>query len=369
MPSAWEEPGLSHNLGVLGRLAGRQDKAKLKFDLTTGRFDIDERHVISRTFSSDSVTSGSHFATPMKGLLRVAQERLEAGLMTQAAFDAAVNGLVRLRTTYSDTPAKVQALDEALKTVRGLAPLARDRTGKGEVVVKLRERHRRNLVYAVRQRNYLDVGQADVCHSFVIDWGRRILASKLSYGQSKKSPGGYEPAAELSRSEHVRLQKKVDRVVALQAEEQARLSRHESPRRAFPAGTKFGRVQISGADKMQAGDFLPTTTGRQVFDQILKKARLFAPSASKLVLMVRLDGASAGGSHMMGLHLSEGGLNNIHLFDPNVGEFRFMRGADEHLWDLCDDLLTSLYTTTTGNKRELIFNSFVIDRIELNPWR
>ena len=77
MPSAWEEPSLSHNLGVLARLATKPVGTKLKFDSDSGRFDIDERYLISRTFSWDSVTSESHFATPMGRLLRTALDSVE----------------------------------------------------------------------------------------------------------------------------------------------------------------------------------------------------------------------------------------------------------------------------------------------------
>jgi hypothetical protein len=359
MTRAWEEPSLTHNLGVLGTLAVKPVGTKLKFDSETGKFDIEDRRLITRTFSSDSVKSDSHFAAPMSGLLRAAQERVGTGAVTQKAFDDALAGLLRLRTTYSGTAAKVQALDGVLKAVGGLVPMARESTGKGETVVRLRTTYLHNLVYAVRQRTYLEPGQADVCHAFVIDWGRRLLESKPSYGDSRKREGAYTPAATLSRAEHVRMQKKMERVSALQAEEKVRVDKGERPRRSFPGHAKFGHVAMTGADTMQVGEFVRTATGQDVFRAIIAAGRKFVSSTGELVLMVRLDGASAGGSHMLGLHLYGEGLRNVHLFDANVGELRFMSGAEEYLWRFCDDLMTSLYT----EGKALLFDSWVVTRL------
>jgi hypothetical protein len=114
MPSAWEGTSLTHNLGVLAMLAMRPVGTKLKFNSSSGKFDIDERSSISRTFSWDSVTSESHFAIPMGGLLRTAQAQIGTASVSQRAFDDALAGLAKLRRTYEGSEDK--ELTERMKT-------------------------------------------------------------------------------------------------------------------------------------------------------------------------------------------------------------------------------------------------------------
>jgi hypothetical protein len=363
MPSAWEGPSLTHNLGVLAELARRPVGTKLKFDSDSGKFDIDERYLISRTFSWDSVKSESHFATPMGRLLRAAQEQIGTGRVTQVAFDDALAGLAQLRTTYAGAADKVRALDKVLKSVEGVAPLVREAGDKGEIVVNLRRDYQRHLVYAIRQRNYLDVNQGDVCHAFVIDWGRRVLAGKASYAASRKHPT-FAAATSLSRAEHVRMQKKVDRVAVQQEVERARLAQGDDVRTSFPPHEKFGSVRLPGmgATEVRVGAFERTARGQNVFRAILEAARAYSSSPGERVFLVRLDGPSAVGSHMLGLHLSGGGLADVHLFDPNVGEFRFMPGAETPFREFCDALMARLYT----DRGVLLFDSWVIRRLYRN---
>jgi hypothetical protein len=364
MPSAWEEPGLTHNLDVLATLATKPVGTKLKFNADSGEFDIDERYLISRMISPDSVTSKTHFATPMEGLLRTAQGQIGRGRVTQETFDAALAGLVRLRRTYEGTPDKAQALDKVLKSVDGAVSLAREGGSKGAIVVSLRRKYERHLIYAVRQRNYLDVNQDDVCHAFVIDWGRRILAGKASYAV-RGNHTTFAGARSLSRAEHVRMQKMVNRVAVLQGEERARLSRGERLRTSFPDDPKFGSVMITGERLMEVGTFERTARGRTIFRAIVDAGRAFREVSGARVFLVRLDGAPKAGSHMLGLHIYGDRLEDLHVFDPNVGEFRFMRGAETPFSEFCDDLVTDLYS----NKGVLLFDSWVISRLYTNPWR
>ena len=126
MPNAGEGANLAYNLAVLGRLGGLPLGTKLKFDAATNRFDVDDRFLITRTFSRDSVTSETHFATPMRDLVQQAARQAGTPAVTQAVFDAAVRGLARLRMTYTSKPAKVTALDNILKTVAGLVQRVRE---------------------------------------------------------------------------------------------------------------------------------------------------------------------------------------------------------------------------------------------------
>jgi hypothetical protein len=194
----------------------------------------------------------------------------------------------------------------------------------------------------------------------VIDWGRRILDKKPSYGHRERGQDAYAPSTTLSLAEHVRMQKKVDRVGLLQTAELKRIKEGKPLRTSFPDVAKFDRVEISGGHLMEYGTFARSASGRAVFQAILPKARRFSGGAVGSVLLVQLDGATAGGSHMLGLHLYGADLLDVHLFDPNVGEFRFMNGAGDHLWRFCDDLMTDLYTNENG---ELLFDSFEVNRL------
>jgi hypothetical protein len=361
MTNAWEGANLTHNLGVLASLARSPVGTKLKFDPDSGRFAIDERDRLSRTFSRDSVTSGSHFVNPMGRLLLEAQEKIGTGGVTQELFGGALAGLAQLRRTYEGAPDKVRTLDKVLESVEGLAPMAREAGNRGRIVVRLRERYREYLVYAIRQRNYLDVNQGDVCHAFVIDWGRRILfgTGKASYADRQKYGTTFEAKTSLSLAEHARMQRKVNRVADLQEEERRRLARKEGLRTSFEGVQKFSRVWMTGGDSFECGGIERTHIGQDVFRAILKAAREFGGSLGERVMLVRLDGASEGGSHMLGLHLYGDDLKNVHLFDPNVGEFRFLRGAESTFWRFCNDLMANLYS----DRRELLFNSWVIRRL------
>jgi hypothetical protein len=55
-------------------------------------------------------------------------------------------------------------------------------------------------------------------------------------------------------------------------------------------------------------------------------------------------------------------LADVHLFDPNVGELLFMRGAETPFWEFCDDLMAHLYT----DRGMLLFDSWVITRLYRN---
>ena len=68
---------------------------------------------------------------------------------------------------------------------------------------------------------------------------------------------------------------------------------------------------------------------------------------------------------MVGLHLYGDGLEDLLLFDPNVGEFRFTCGAETPFSEFCDDLMTDLYS----DRSMLLFDSWVMARLHTNPWR
>jgi hypothetical protein len=349
-------------MDVLARLGGLEVGKKLKYDDATGRFDIDNRFLISRMTSDDSVTSKTHFSKPMTGLLRAAQERLGAGTMTQDNFDAALRGLAKLRRTYAGSDVKLRALDEVLKSIPGLAQQAREGDDNGQVIIRLRTDYRAYLFYAVRQMNYIDVGQFAVCNAFVIDWGRRLLSGKETYAHSKKRDA-YAIGTTLGLAEHARMQKKVDRVAVLQAGDRALEAQGQRPRRSFPGDLKYGRVQITGDRDMRAGEIPPAATGREIFQEIIRDARRNFTSGGSLVLMVRLDGDRKVGSHMLGIHLYGEARSDVHFFDPNVGEFKFMRGSEDPFWRFCNALMAGLYTKS----RKLIYDSWVVNRLYLNP--
>ena len=62
---------------------------------------------------------------------------------------------------------------------------------------------------------------------------------------------------------------------------------------------------------------------------------------------------------MLGLHIYGDLLGDVHLFDPNAGEFLFTRAAETPFREFCDELMARLYS----DRGMLLFDSWVITRL------
>src|SRR5262249_36541550 len=152
-------------------------------------------------------------------------------------------GLTKLRRTYEGDPTKVRHLDDILTKTAGALQRAREGSTNGQKAVALREQFDRHLVYAIRQRTYLDAGKTDFCFFFVPDWARRILFNKSAYAVSSKRPAGYVSASRLTLAEHARMQKKADRIRPEQEKLRKNLEEGGSIPRTFSRYGRFAAIQ------------------------------------------------------------------------------------------------------------------------------
>jgi hypothetical protein len=355
MANAWEGENFTHNLDVLARLKTLPVKTKLRYN--DGRFDIEDRYFegLRRMRSGDSVTSDDKFASPLRRVLQTARGRI-GGDVTQVQFDNALAGLARLRRTYEGDADKLRSLDTILKEVDGAVQLGREGSENGQKVIALRQAFADYLVYAVRQRNYLNVGQNDVCHFFVFDWARRILSGKESYAVRSRGRGPFTPALSLTPAEHARMQKKVNHIAQAQEAERAR---GRAVRSAFPDYPKFANIRTSPDGCDEYGRIDPAAADKgHCFRAIRVWAQTDARTSDGVFLLLLMN-EGPGPAHALGLRIYGDAHDNVQIFDPNVGEFRFMRGAEDSFQRFCTALMTNLYT----QRGALLFNLWTISRV------
>jgi hypothetical protein len=362
MANAWDDVNLGHNLDALGRLRTATGKPKLRY--RDGRFDIDDRWFKGiRRGDHDSVTSDENFATPLQHVLARAQELVGQGTLEPDRFDKAIDGLIRLRRTYDGNADKVANIDAIL---RNFVPegFTRGLTGNSEKlkkIVDLRTKYGDYMLYSFRQRDYLTEEQPDVCEGLVILWARRILLGRTSYLRRTRKETG-----EQIRTKSARMQKKVAHASRLQQAIGAQL-RDDRDLSEFQDDPKFGGLRYDDEASRTNMDEATDRIDAACWRAILRAARAGPRSSqeNEKVSMVKLLKKGDPLAHALGLRVYGDDYRDTQLFDPNVGEFRFMRGAEQNLYDFTGDLTSDLYTAAgrwPWSKTQL-FDSWGVKRI------
>lgn len=346
MPSPADAANLSTNLDVFRNLRTAAQGSKVWFNESTGRFSLQESggwQSFTRTFSSQTVTSERYFGDPVRDVFAAARAQIGGGVVTQQAFDEAVAGLKALRNSYAD--AKLTALNRVIED----AELGVRRDVQG--AIDLRTKYATFLLFGFSQRMFLPETNHGVCYSFTLDWARRILGGKASFGHSKKS-AAVRGVVNLNAAQKARIMKKViGRVAPLHAD----LSGYSAinfGNVATVVNARYNHLLVGSVvrDAKPIGD---TDTGKD----ILGAAVADAAGEPDRLFIFNVHKKGGGGGHAVGFELT---ATHLHFFDSNVGEFEFQWNADE-LDQFFDDWWSGFYMI--GSQQ--YFGSWTLDSVRL----
>jgi hypothetical protein len=337
--SAPDDPAnLNNNLYTLSRLAGSPDGSKLSFDRGTGRFSIqrpDGLQSVARSLSHDTVTSDESFGRPIRAVFAAAYpDRYRVGAM----FNAALDGLKSLRRSY--TGDKLAALNAVISD----AEHGINKDGRAGIGARLREKYRRFAIFGFSQFTFLPTSNPGVCYSFSIDWARRILGNKGTFGVSKKHAVMVRSTTP-NADQKVRMMKKVDsRIRPLQAGFGQQKYENMRPRDVLPmlvrenrSFAKYGTLGVFESVRRRA--VARTARGSGVIADV--RAAAENDLRATRVFVVNFKYKDTPGGHAIGIHIRED--DALHFFDPNIGEFEFPNGADEERDGFLDKWWELLY--------------------------
>lgn len=197
------------------------------------------------------------------------------------------------------------------------------------------DRYKHHMIYDVRQLGDIVPLTGDgICDALVMEWFRRIWAGRTTWRHKHGRVEGHK---------QVTIRKTVD-----WEKKRARLERLQQSNAAYGDDYRFGYTSLplpdSAARQTRLMAISPYQTSGNYGDQImaqLRQVRQTHSAAPHLFFALRLSLASYG--HMIGLHLMRDGTEDnrspdtkidghmLHLFDPNVGEFRASAGHCERI--------------------------------------
>ena len=158
---------------------------------------------------------------------------------------------------------------------------------------------------------------------------------------------------------------KVAHASRLQAELRDREKQGRGLTRTFPEDDKFGGIRLPDEDDVlmyRDSPINPTAANKgECWQAILSKAKEKARSrqVEMVFLVVLLNEGKQGEAHALGLRVYGEGYEDTEFFDPNVGKFRFMRGAVDRFYAFTKDLMSELYT----DRGTLLFDNWTLERI------
>jgi hypothetical protein len=349
MPSPGDPAHLKANLKEIAALPGRGTGAKLDYDPKTMRFSVREGELLQglwRAISGDSVTNESTFGGPIREVFAAAHARAGQDAEIQSLQIQALNGLEFLRKTYAGNAEKLQVLNRVI--VDANLGMKED----PEALQNLRNSYRKYLVYAFTQSMFIEEDCQGVCDAFTLDWARRILISgKRSFAVSKHST---QPAANrvtLDWSEKKRMMDKVDKRIR---------PMQDALVKGKQEGLQYGPKNLAEderyGDKYRSfarldsvdwgnGSIRDKAPGSEVMSAILAKARkgveLWGNGCFVFVISLKVKKSGAPGGHAIAFRL--GPEDEVHFFDPNIGEFGFLLGSSDPQRNFWNEWWTLLY--------------------------
>jgi hypothetical protein len=347
MPSPADPLNLAPNIDVFRNLRTAAKGTKVWFDESTGLFSTQGKgkwQSLSRTFSSQTVTSEGYFGDPVREVFAAARAQIGAAV-TQQAFDEAVAGLKMLRQSYTD--AKLTALNRVIED----AELGVRRDVQG--AIDLRTKYAAYLLFGFSQRMFLPETNHGVCYSFCLDWARRILAGKATFGHSSKA-AAITGVINLDAAQKARIMKKVAGRVAPLQHTLSGYSASNFGNTATALNAKYRHLMV-GTVVRDPQTIAGTDEGHDIIGNAVGAAVQEMPTYTLFILNAHKKVGHGG--HAVGFHLTG---THIHFFDPNVGEFEFALNA-QHLDQFFDDWWSAFYMIG----QQQYFGTWTLDSVKI----
>jgi hypothetical protein len=348
MPSPGDPANLKDNLEEIAALPQSGADAKLDYDSTTKRFSVQKGDLLQglrRTFSGNSVTNEAMFGEPIRELFASAHRVARQNQEIQNLLLKALSGLAFLRKTYASDASKLQSLN------RVIVDANRGMSSDPQALQKLRDRYKKFLVYAFTQGMFLDESCQGVCDAFTLDWARRFLIyNKDSYAVTKHSDKPLANNNTLGSLEKTRMMDKVDNRLRLlqDASVKGKLENPEFGPKNLPGNAPkaddFRRIESQYYGK-GTNSIPANASGHAIMSDVLvwarKKVQHGQVGPYSFVVSLSEKPSNKAAAHAIALRL--GKSDDVHFFDPNIGEFRFLPGSTDPQRNFWNEWWSLLY--------------------------